>query len=66
MPNANQLTFPVQAVAYGISVPEMLNSVAAALAGWVIGPFFIIPLVAVIGRSAVIFYSLLGIFACQM
>lgn len=44
----------------------MLNSVAAGLAGWVAGPFLIMPLVGVIGRSAVIFYSLLGIFACQL
>ncbi|KAK1808613.1 hypothetical protein LTR12_017022 [Friedmanniomyces endolithicus] len=65
-PNSNQLTFTVQEESYGITTPQMLNSVAAGLAGWVAGPFFIVPLVGVIGRSAVIFYSLLGIFACQI
>ena len=65
-PNANQLTFTEQEPTYNITTPQMLNSVAAGLAGWVAGPFFIIPLVGVIGRSAVIFYSLLGIFACQL
>lgn len=65
-PNANQLTFTAQEPTYNITTPQMLNSVAAGLAGWVAGPFFIMPLVGVIGRSAVIFYSLLGIFACQL
>ncbi|RMZ88129.1 hypothetical protein DV736_g4653, partial [Chaetothyriales sp. CBS 134916] len=65
-PNSNQLTFVIQVPAYHKTVPDLLNSVAAALAGWVAGPFIIIPLVAVIGRSAVILYSLIGIFVCQI
>jgi hypothetical protein len=65
-PNSNQLTFTEQVPTYSITVPEMLNSVAAALAGWVAGPFLLIPLVGVIGRSAVIFYSPVRIFACQI
>lgn len=44
----------------------MLNTVAAALAGWVAGPFFVIPLCGVIGRGAVVFWSLAAIFACQI
>ena len=65
-PNSNQLTFIEQVATYHKTVPDLLNSVAAALAGWVAGPFFIIPLVAVIGRSAVIFWSLIGILATQI
>ncbi|KAI9686332.1 MAG: hypothetical protein M1822_003677 [Bathelium mastoideum] len=65
-PNANQLTFVEQIPVYHKTTPDLLNSVAASLAGWVAGPFFLIPLVAVIGRSAVILYSLVGIFACQI
>ncbi|EMC91235.1 hypothetical protein BAUCODRAFT_319199, partial [Baudoinia panamericana UAMH 10762] len=63
--SSNQLTFTEQVPTYHVTIPEMLNSVAAALAGWVMGPFFIIPLAAIIGRSAIIFYSLLGILSRQ-
>lgn len=65
-PNSNQLTFVEQIPVYHKSTNDLLNSVAAALAGWVAGPFLLIPLVAVIGRSALIFYSLIGIFVCQI
>lgn len=65
-PNSNQLTFIEQVPAYNSTVAAMLNSVAASLAGWVAGPFFFIPLVAVIGRGAVIFWSLLAILVCQI
>lgn len=44
----------------------MLNSVAASLTGWVAGPFFFIPLVGVIGRSSVVFWSLVCVFAGQV
>ncbi|KAH8432688.1 uncharacterized protein LDX57_010315 [Aspergillus melleus] len=65
-PNSNQLTFVYQVPAYHKTQLDLLNSVAAGLAGWVAGPFFIIPFVAVIGRSAVVLWSLVGIFACQI
>lgn len=65
-PNSNQLTFVYQVPAYNKTVTDLLNSVAAGLAGWVAGPFFIIPFVAVIGRSAVVLWSLVAIFACQI
>lgn len=65
-PNSNQLTFIEQVPAYNKTVTDLLNSVAAALAGWVAGPFLLIPLVAVIGRSAVVFWSLVGVFICQI
>lgn len=55
-----------QVPAYHKTVPDLLNSVAAALVGWVAGPFLIMPFCAVVGRSAVILYSLIGIFACQI
>lgn len=45
---------------------DLLNSVAASLVGWVAGPFFVIPIVAVIGRSSVVLWSLVVIFACQV
>jgi hypothetical protein len=65
-PNSNQLTFVLQVPAYHKTVTDLLNSVAASLAGWIAGPFLIIPFVAVIGRSAIILYCLIGIFACQV
>lgn len=65
-PNSNQLTFVYQVPAYHKTQLDLLNSVAAGLAGWVAGPFFIIPFVAVIGRSAVVLWSLVAIFACQI
>jgi MFS family permease len=65
-PNSNQLTFMEQVPTYHSTPAALLNSVAAGLAGWVAGPFFFIPLVAVIGRSAVILWSLVAIFACQI
>lgn len=65
-PNSNQLTFVYQIPAYHKTLPDLLNSVAASLAGWVAGPFFIIPLVAVVGRSSVVLWSLVAIFACQI
>lgn len=65
-PNTNQLTFILQVEAYNKQTADLLNSVAAALAGWVAGPFFFVPLVAVIGRSAVVLWSLVGVFACQI
>lgn len=44
----------------------MLNTVAAALAGWMAGPFIFTPLAGLVGRSSVIFWSLVGTFACQV
>lgn len=65
-PNSNQLTFTEQVPVYHNTIPDMLNSVAAALAGWVAGPFLIIPLCAVVGRGSVVFWSLVGIFVTQI
>ncbi|WPH03302.1 Hypothetical protein R9X50_00617900 [Acrodontium crateriforme] len=65
-PNSNQLTFIEQVETYHKTVPDLLNSVAAALAGWVAGPFFIIPLIAVFGRSTIILWSAIGELACQI
>lgn len=55
-----------QVPAYHKTPNDLLYSVSAGLAGWVAGPFLFIPLVGVIGRSAVIFWSLVGIFAGQI
>ena len=44
----------------------MLNTVAASLAGWMAGPFIFAPLAAVVGRSSVILWSLVGTFICQI
>lgn len=65
-PNSNQLTFVYQIPAYHSTQAALLNSVAAGLAGWVAGPFLFIPFVAVIGRSSVVLWSLVVIFACQI
>lgn len=65
-PNSNQLTFMEQVPAYHKTPADLLDTVAASLAGWVAGPFFFIPLVGVIGRSAVVFWSLVGIFVGQV
>lgn len=65
-PNSNQLTFIYQIPAYHSTQAALLNSVAAGLAGWVAGPFFFIPFVAVVGRSSVVLWSLAVIFVCQI
>ncbi|KAI9046870.1 hypothetical protein LZ554_008948 [Drepanopeziza brunnea f. sp. 'monogermtubi'] len=66
-PNSNQLTFMLQVPNYvGRTSTDLLNSVAAGLAGWMAGPFIITPLAGAIGRPAVVLYSLIGTFACQI
>ncbi|RAO65755.1 uncharacterized protein BHQ10_001767 [Talaromyces amestolkiae] len=65
-PNSNMLTFMSQVPVYNKTPNDLLYSVSAGLAGWVAGPFFFIPLVGVIGRGAVIFWSLVCIFAGQI
>ena len=65
-PNANQLTFVLQIPAYHKTQKDLLNSVAAALAGWVAGPFLILPFTAIIGRSSIVLLSLIGAFICQI
>ncbi|KAJ5974921.1 synaptic vesicle transporter [Penicillium waksmanii] len=65
-PNSNQLTFIYQIPAYHSTQAALLSSVAAGLAGWVAGPFFFIPFVAVVGRSSVVLWSLAVILVCQI
>ena len=65
-PNSNQLTFVLQIPVYHKTQKDLLNSVAAALAGWVAGPFLISPFAAIFGRSATILWSLVATFACQI
>ena len=65
-PNSNQLTFVLQIPAYHKTQADLLNSVAAALAGWVAGPFLIAPFAAILGRSSTILWSLVATFACQI
>lgn len=65
-PNSNQLTFVLQIPTYHKTQADLLNSVAAALAGWVAGPFLIAPFAALFGRSSVILWSLVVTFACQI
>ena len=45
---------------------ELSYSLSAALAGILAGPVFLAPLARIIGRSAVIFWSLLATLACQV
>ena len=56
----------LQVPAYHKTEADLLNSVAASLAGWMAGPFIFTPLAAVLGRSSVIFWCLVGTFACQV
>ena len=65
-PNSNQLTFTEQIPVYHQTVAGLLDSVAASLAGWVAGPYLIVPFCAVIGRSSVVLWSLIAVFACQI
>ncbi|KFY17165.1 hypothetical protein V492_00843 [Pseudogymnoascus sp. VKM F-4246] len=66
-PNSNQLTFVLQIPNYvNRTQADMLNTVAAALAGWMLGPFILVPWAALVGRSSVIFWSLIGTMACQI
>lgn len=66
-PNSNQLTFVLQISNYANRTQaDMLNTVAAALAGWMLGPFILVPWAALVGRSSIIFWSLIGTLACQI
>lgn len=65
-PNSNMLTFMEQVPTYHKTPTDLLNSVAAGLTGWVAGPFLLIPFVGVIGRGAVVFWSLVGILIGQI
>ncbi|KFX91703.1 hypothetical protein V490_05781 [Pseudogymnoascus sp. VKM F-3557] len=66
-PNSNQLTFTLQVPNYvNRTQADMLNTVAASLAGWMLGPFILVPWAALVGRSSVIFWSLIATLACQV
>ena len=65
-PNSNQLTYTLQVPTYRKTQADLLNSVAASLAGWMAGPFIFAPWAAVLGRSSVILWSLVGAFGCQI
>ncbi|KFY62232.1 hypothetical protein V496_04658, partial [Pseudogymnoascus sp. VKM F-4515 (FW-2607)] len=65
-PNSNQLTFVLQIPTYGKTQADLLNTVAASLAGWMAGPFLFTPFAGLVGRSSVILWSLVGTFACQI
>lgn len=65
-PNSNQLTFILQIPTYHKTQADLLNTVAAALAGWMAGPFIFTPLAGLVGRSSVILWSLVATFACQI
>lgn len=65
-PSSNQLTFVLQIPTYGKTQDDLLNTVAASLAGWMAGPFFFTPLAGIVGRSSIILWSLVGTFVCQI
>lgn len=65
-PNSNLLTFVKQIPVYHKTDKDLLNAVAAGLAGWVAGPFIFAPLAGAIGRGSVILWSLVAAFACQI
>ncbi|KAI9691707.1 MAG: hypothetical protein M1822_007779 [Bathelium mastoideum] len=61
---ANQLGFEAQGKVYGKTLVQMSYTVSSAVAGIAYGPLFFVPLAQKIGRSSVIFWSLLGAMAC--
>ncbi|CAD6565560.1 MAG: hypothetical protein ASARMPRED_007328 [Alectoria sarmentosa] len=63
---AGQLAFAVQAKVYNKTTLELSYSSSAAYAGIAGGPLILSPLVYIVGRPSVIFWSLLGSLACAV
>ena len=56
----------MQAPLYHRSVVELSYTVTVAVAGSLAGPFLSTPLARIIGRTSLIFWSLLGALSCQI
>ena len=66
-PTAHQLAYVVIArETYHKTPIELSYSISSAVAGLLVGPVILTPLVGVVGRSSVIFWSLLAVIACQI
>ena len=66
-PPAHQLAYVVMAQETYHKAPiDLSYSISSALAGFLIGPVILTPLVGLIGRCSLIFWSLLGLIACQV
>ena len=66
-PTAHQLAYVVIAQeTYHKSPIDLSYSISSAVAGLLIGPVILTPLVGLVGRSSVVFWSLLAVIACQI
>lgn len=67
LPSSHQLTYYVQTATYkDRTAVDLSYSITACVVGLVCGPPIFCPLAQVIGRSSLIFWSLIGGFACQI
>ena len=51
---------------YGKTPTQLSYSINSAVAGLLAGPIIFVPLARVVGRTSVIFWSLIGLFVCQI
>ena len=65
-PTSHQLAYVLQAPLYHRSVVDLSYTVTVAVAGLFAGPLLFAPLARVIGRTSLIFWSLLGALGCQI
>lgn len=65
-PPAGQLAYFHQLKLYERTPTELSYSINAAVAGLLGGPLLFIPIARVVGRTSVIFWSLVGTFVCQI
>ncbi len=65
-PTSHQLAYVLQAPLYHRSVVDLSYTVTVAVAGLFTGPILSAPLALVIGRTSLIFWSLLGALGCQI
>ena len=65
-PTSHQLAYVEMAPTYQKAPIQLEYSISAAVAGLLAGPVFFIPLARLVGRSSLIFWSLLGALCCQI
>ena len=65
-PTAHQTGYVIIASTYHKTPTELSYSISAAVAGLLAGPLILLPLAHVIGRTSLIFWSLLGAIATQV
>ncbi|KAF1975782.1 MFS general substrate transporter [Bimuria novae-zelandiae CBS 107.79] len=65
-PPAGQLAYFHQLKLYERTPTQRSYSINAAVAGLLGGPFIFVPIARIVGRTLVIFWSLIGTFVCQI